>query len=70
MHERGGLQRLPRFLLRHLRRRQLAQFFIDQREQLIARFRIARINGIEQLGEVGHGGDASAFVAESERGRK
>ena len=29
--ESGGLQRLPRLFLSHLRRRELAQFLIDQR---------------------------------------
>ena len=55
MNQRGGLQRLARLLLGHLRGRQLAQFLINQREQLISSLAIARINGMEQLGDVGHG---------------
>ena len=55
MHQRGGLQRLSGFLIGHADDGQLAQFLIDQRQQLIGRLRIARINGVEQLGNVGHG---------------
>ena len=35
------LQRLPRLLLGQLRRRQLPQFVVDQRQQLLGRRRIA-----------------------------
>ena len=55
MHESRGLQRLSGFLIGHPDDGELAQFLIDQREQLIGRLRIARINGAEQLGDVGHG---------------
>ena len=55
MHESGGLQGLPGFLIGHPDDGEFAQFTIDQREQLIGRFRIARVNGAEQLRDVGHG---------------
>ena len=35
MHQRGGLQRVPARLVRHLARGQLAKFFVNEREQLI-----------------------------------
>jgi hypothetical protein len=41
MHERGGLERLARLFSGHLRGRELAQFVIHQRQQLIAGFGIA-----------------------------
>ena len=55
MHQRGGLQRLAGFLISHADNGQLAQLLIDQRQQLIGRLRLARFNGVEQLGNVGHG---------------
>lgn len=50
----GRLKRLSGPLLRHFVRCQPAQFPIDQREQLVARVQIARLKGVEQLGDVGH----------------
>ena len=44
VHQRGRLQRLPRFLLGQLRRRQLAEFVVHQRQQLVRRRRIAGFN--------------------------
>jgi hypothetical protein len=59
VHERRGLQGLSGFLMGHPDDGEFAQFLIDQREQLISRCRIARINGAEQLGDFGHEGDGS-----------
>lgn len=61
VHERRGLQRLTGFLISHADSRQLAQFLIDQREKLICSFGIARINGAEQLGDVGHEPQSSSL---------
>jgi hypothetical protein len=57
MHESRGLKRLSRFLIGHPDGGELAQFSIDQRKQLVGGFRIARINGVEQLRDVGQGKD-------------
>ena len=56
MYESRGLQSLSGFLIGHPDDRELAQFSVNQWEQLIGRFRIDRINGAEQLRNVGHGG--------------
>ena len=54
VNECRGLEGLSGFFIGHPDDGQLAQFFIDEREQLIGSFGIARINGAEQLGDVGH----------------
>ena len=54
MHQCGGLQGLSGLLLRHPGRSQPAQFFIDQWKQLIRGLGLTRLNGVEQLGDVGH----------------
>ena len=46
--ERGGLQRLARRFLRHARRGQFTQFFIDQRQQFV-RAGLALVEGGENL---------------------
>jgi hypothetical protein len=56
MHQRRGLQRLARLLISHADNGELAQLLIDQRQQLIGRLRVTRINGVEQLRHVGHEG--------------
>ena len=58
--ERCRLKRLPGPLLSHFVRRQPAQFPINQREQLVGSFRIACVNGTEQLGNVGHRNETKA----------
>ena len=55
MHQRRRLQRLPRLLLSQLRRRQLPQLVIDQRQKLLRRRRIARFDLRQDAGDVGHG---------------
>jgi len=47
---------LTGLLISHADNGELAQLLVDQRKQLIGGFRIARINGVEQLRNVGHGG--------------
>ena len=55
MHQRRRLQRLPRLLVGQLRRRQLPQLVIDQRQELLGRRRIAGIDLRQDAGDVGHG---------------
>ena len=55
MHQGRGLERLPRFLMGQLGRRQLAEFFVNQRQELLGGGRIARFNLRQDLGDVGHG---------------
>lgn len=52
MHERGRLQRLPRGFARHFRRRELAQFVIHERQNLIGRLRVARPGALEQPSDI------------------
>ena len=52
MHERGGLQGLVGRFIRHARRRQLAQFAIDQRQQFIGGLRVAVFDGLKNAGDV------------------
>lgn len=54
VNERGGLQSLSGIFARHLLRGQLAQFFINQREQLIRGVRVALVNALENDGEFAH----------------
>jgi cyclic pyranopterin phosphate synthase len=49
------LERLPWLFLRELRRGQLSQFVINQRQQLLCRRRIARFDLRQDAGDVGHG---------------
>ena len=55
VHQRCGLQRLPWLLLGHLRRGQLAQFFVDERQELSGSSRIAGFNLTQDAGDVAHG---------------
>ena len=55
MHERRRLEGLPSFLIGHQDDRQLAQFLIDQWEQLVGSLRLAGSNGVEHLSQLGHG---------------
>jgi hypothetical protein len=54
MDERGGLQRLVRRFVGHLVGGELAQFFIDQRQQFISGFGVALFDGVENVGDVVH----------------
>ena len=54
MHERGGLERVPRLLAGHLRAGELAEFGIDEREQSFWSLRVAILNRIEKIGNVRH----------------
>src|SRR5438876_8311994 len=54
MNEGGGVQRLPRLLLRELGRRELAQFIVDKKQQLIGAMRLARLQGVQQIRDVRH----------------
>ena len=52
MHERGGLQRLFRWLARHFRRGEFAQFVIDERQDLVGGLRIALLGALEQKRDI------------------
>src|SRR5438552_3147486 len=54
VNQRGGLKGVTRCLLGHFRRRQSAQFFIDQRQQFIGGLAIALLHAFENLGEIAH----------------
>jgi len=69
VNESRRLKGLSSFLIGHPDDGEFAQFFIDQREQLLGGFRIARINGAEQLGDVGHALDGRPRPTEGERVR-
>ena len=48
------IERLPRFLARHLRRRDAAQLVVDQRQQLRRGVGIAGFDSVQDLGDIGH----------------
>ena len=52
MHERGGLQSLVRRFVGHSRRRQFAQFAIDQRQQFIGGFGITVFDGLKYARDI------------------
>src|SRR5438270_13719634 len=55
MHQGGGLERLPGLLLSQLRRRQLAQRIVDQRQQLLGGVGVALVNGVQHTRHFVHG---------------
>src|SRR5262245_32101602 len=59
VNERGGLERLPRFLLGQLRGRQLPQLIVNQRQELFRGVWIATFDGAQDACDVVHG---SAFL--------
>ncbi len=50
----SGLQRLPSRFVRHSMSSELAQFLVNQREQLVCRLGIALLNGIQDVRDVAH----------------
>ena len=52
MHQGSGLEGVARRALGHFIRRQLAQFRIDQRQQLIGGLRVAALDGLKNAGHV------------------
>ena len=54
MDQRSCLQGLARRLLSHLRRRQLAQLLIDERQKFVGRVGIAGVNALEDDGQFAH----------------
>ena len=54
MDERGGLERLPGGFVRHFLRSELAQLFIDERQEFVRRVRVAPINALQNDGEFAH----------------
>jgi hypothetical protein len=52
MHERSGLQCLVGRFIRHLRRRQLAQFAVDQGQQSLGSLWVALLDGLKNPGNV------------------
>ena len=55
MYQGRGLQRLARFFLRQLGSRQLPEFVIHERQQLLGRRRIAGFNLRQNASDVRHG---------------
>lgn len=55
MHQCRRLQGMPSLLLGQPGSRQVAQFAVNLRKQLVGGRRIARFNGAQHLGDVGHG---------------
>jgi hypothetical protein len=58
--ERRGLQCLPGLLVRQFLRGQLAEFVVDERQQLLRRVGIAPLNRRQNLRDVRHRSDCSA----------
>ena len=56
MHERGWLESVSRRFIRHPPRSEPAQFFINQRQQLVSGARVPTFNGDEQLSSLAHTG--------------
>ena len=54
VNQRRRLKRLSRRLVRHPNGRQLSQFLIDQRQQLLGSLGIAPLNAVEKVGHVAH----------------
>ena len=54
MHERSGLERLSGLFLGESLSRQLAKLVVNQRKQLRSGLRIALIDGLKDLRDVGH----------------
>ena len=54
VHERCGLQGMPRLLLRDSSRREFSQLIVNQRQQLLGRPGIAGFNGGQDMSHVGH----------------
>ena len=52
MDQRGGLQSLVGGFIGHFRRRQFAQFAIDQQQQFIGGPRVALLDGLKNAGNV------------------
>jgi hypothetical protein len=61
MNKGSRFQRLSRFLLSQLPRSQLAQFVIDQRQELLRGMRIALLDGGKNARDFGHGGQYTAL---------
>jgi hypothetical protein len=66
MNQTGGLQRLPRFLLRQLLAGELAQLVIDQRQELLSGLKVALLDGGQDTGDVGHSSKHTARVLPSQ----
>jgi hypothetical protein len=54
VNQGSGLERVSRRFIDHLARGEPAQFFVDQRQQLVGSFGIAAFNGAENLGRLTH----------------
>lgn len=54
MNQRSRLERLARFLLGHFLSGQLPQLVVDQRQKLLGSRRIALLDGVQDLRNVGH----------------
>src|SRR5262249_38902156 len=56
----GGLERLPRLLLGQLLRGELAQFVVDEGQELRGGVRVALLNGGQNAGDIGHDSEHTA----------
>src|SRR5258708_38600798 len=54
VHERRGAERLPRLFLSQLRRRQLAQLVVDQRQELLGGARVALLDSGQNARDLTH----------------
>src|SRR5262249_60554017 len=54
MHQRRGLERLARFFLSQTLPRQLAQLFVDQRQELVSGTRVPLFDGRQDSGDFTH----------------
>src|SRR5262249_33630956 len=56
VYQRRRVERLPRLLPRELRRRQLPQLVVNERQQLRRGLPVAAVGGVEQSGDWAHCG--------------
>jgi hypothetical protein len=54
VNQGGGLKRLARLLLRHLPGREFTKLIVDQRQKLSSGVRVALLNGVENMQDIGH----------------
>ena len=54
MHERRGLESMPRDFVRHLLRGETAQFLIHQWKQFLGGLRVALLNAVKDVSDFAH----------------
>ena len=55
MHQCRRLKSMSRRLVRHLVRRESAEFLINERKQVIGGLRVALFDGLEDVGDIAQG---------------